>query len=55
MLAVGFKNINEVIIREKVLFGGEESGGFGIVDFLPERDGNYTSLPTHLPTNPQRP
>jgi len=43
-VAVGFKNINEVILKEKVLFGGEESGGYGIVDFLPERDGLFTGL-----------
>mgnify|MGYP000029446336 FL=1 len=43
-VAVGFKNINEVILKEKVLFGGEESGGYGIVDFLPERDGLFNGL-----------
>ncbi len=43
-VAVGFKNINEVILREKVIFGGEESGGYGIVDFLPERDGLFSGL-----------
>ncbi len=43
-VAVGFKNINEVILREKVIFGGEESGGYGIVDFLPERDGLFAGL-----------
>ena len=41
---VGFKNINEVILREKVLFGGEESGGYGVPSFLPERDGLMASL-----------
>ncbi|MCS7171677.1 MAG: phosphoglucomutase/phosphomannomutase family protein [Aquificaceae bacterium] len=43
-VAVGFKNINEIILKEKVLFGGEESGGYGIVEFLPERDGLFTGL-----------
>lgn len=43
-VAVGFKNINEIILREKVLFGGEESGGYGIVSFLPERDGLFSGL-----------
>ncbi|MEJ5338483.1 MAG: phosphoglucomutase/phosphomannomutase family protein [Aquificaceae bacterium] len=43
-VAVGFKNINEVILKERVIFGGEESGGYGIVDFLPERDGLFTGL-----------
>lgn len=43
-VAVGFKNINEVILKEKVIFGGEESGGYGIVEFLPERDGLFSGL-----------
>jgi alpha-D-glucose phosphate-specific phosphoglucomutase len=41
---VGFKNITEVILREKVLFGGEESGGYALVDYLPERDGLLMGL-----------
>jgi len=41
---VGFKNINEVILKEKVIFGGEESGGYGIPSFLPERDGLMSAL-----------
>jgi phosphomannomutase len=43
-VAVGFKNINELILRERVIFGGEESGGYGIVHFLPERDGLFAGL-----------
>ncbi len=41
---VGFKNINELILKEKVIFGGEESGGYGIPSFLPERDGLISTL-----------
>jgi phosphomannomutase len=41
---VGFKNINEIVLREKVLFGGEESGGYGFPSFLPERDGLLSAL-----------
>ncbi|MCS7083480.1 MAG: phosphoglucomutase/phosphomannomutase family protein [Aquificaceae bacterium] len=41
---VGFKNVNDVVLREKVLFGGEESGGYGIIDFLPERDGLFSGI-----------
>ncbi len=41
---VGFKNVNEVILREKVIFGGEESGGYGVPSFLPERDGLLSAL-----------
>ena len=41
---VGFKNINELIIKERVLFGGEESGGYGVPAYLPERDGLMSAL-----------
>ncbi|MDQ7082957.1 MAG: hypothetical protein Q9N34_08465 [Aquificota bacterium] len=41
---VGFKNINELILKEKVLFGGEESGGYGVPAYLPERDGLMSAL-----------
>ncbi len=43
-VGVGFKNVNEVILKEKVIFGGEESGGFGFPKFLPERDGFFSAL-----------
>ncbi len=43
--AVGFKNINAVILeRNDVVFGGEESGGYGFPDFTPERDGLLSAL-----------
>ncbi len=41
---VGFKNISEIIVKENVLFGGEESGGYALVDYLPERDGLLMGL-----------
>ena len=42
---VGFKNINEVILKRRdVIFGGEESGGYGIPEYLPERDGIFSAL-----------
>ncbi len=41
---VGFKNINEIILKEKVIFGGEESGGYGVPSYLPERDGIFSAL-----------
>ena len=41
---VGFKNINELILKERVIFGGEESGGYGIPSYLPERDGIMSAL-----------
>ncbi len=42
--AVGFKNISEVAMRERLLFGGEESGGYALIDYLPERDGLLMGL-----------
>jgi phosphomannomutase len=42
---VGFKHINKVILeRDDVIFGGEESGGYGFPDFTPERDGLLSAL-----------
>jgi len=41
---VGFKNITEVMLKRKVLFGGEESGGYALMDYLPERDGLLMAL-----------
>ncbi len=36
---VGFKYIAEIMQREPLLIGGEESGGIGLQGFIPERDG----------------
>ncbi|MCS7233994.1 MAG: phosphoglucomutase/phosphomannomutase family protein [Synergistetes bacterium] len=41
---VGFKHICEHILQGGVLLGGEESGGFGFVEHLPERDGSMSAL-----------
>ncbi len=41
---VGFKHIATLIRDGKVLFGGEESGGFGISRVVPERDGTLMGL-----------
>ncbi|NPB06913.1 MAG: phosphoglucomutase/phosphomannomutase family protein [Aquificae bacterium] len=42
---VGFKHVNRVIRSgEPVVFGGEESGGFGFPHYLPERDGTFSAL-----------
>lgn len=41
---VGFKYITEVMIKQKVAFGCEESGGFGYGIHIPERDGILSSL-----------
>lgn len=41
---VGFKYITEVMIKQTVAFGCEESGGFGYGIHIPERDGILSSL-----------
>lgn len=41
---IGFKYIAEYMLKEKVLIGGEESGGIGVIGHLPERDGIFNSL-----------
>ena len=41
---VGFKHIAHFMLRGTVLFGGEESGGFGFTRCVPERDGILAGL-----------
>jgi len=41
---VGFKNVCEKMLAGDVLIGGEESGGFGYKNHLPERDGVLSCL-----------
>jgi len=41
---VGFKYIAEKMIQGEAQIGGEESGGIGIIDHIPERDGLLTGL-----------
>ncbi len=41
---VGFKNIAQEMVKGNAQFGGEESGGIGIVDHVMERDGLFTGL-----------
>ncbi len=41
---VGFKHIAQRMEKEKVLLGGEESGGYGIGLWSPERDGLLCAL-----------
>ncbi|MFN3873202.1 MAG: phosphoglucomutase [Ignavibacterium sp.] len=41
---VGFKYITEVMIKQTIAFGCEESGGFGYGMHIPERDGILSSL-----------
>jgi alpha-D-glucose phosphate-specific phosphoglucomutase len=44
VVPIGFKNIAEYMLKEQVLIGGEESGGIGVLGFIPERDGPLMSL-----------
>jgi len=44
VVPIGFKNICEWMLKEPVLIGGEESGGIGVLGFIPERDGPLMSL-----------
>lgn len=41
---VGFKYIAEIMLKEAVIIGGEESGGLSISDHVPEKDGILAGL-----------
>jgi len=41
---VGFKHTAKIMSQEKVLIGGEESGGLGTILHIPERDGLFNGL-----------
>lgn len=41
---VGFKHIGPKMMEEKAIMGGEESGGFGFTNHIPERDGILAGL-----------
>jgi phosphomannomutase len=41
---IGFKYIADLFQREDILIGAEESGGIGLKNHLPERDGILNSL-----------
>lgn len=41
---IGFKHIAEIMIKEDVLVGGEESGGIAVKGHIPERDGIWDGL-----------
>ena len=43
---VGFKNVCEVMLERDVIIGGEESGGIGVKNHIPERDGLMIGLLT---------
>jgi phosphomannomutase len=41
---IGFKYVADLMMKEDILLGGEESGGMGIKGFIPERDGVLAGL-----------
>lgn len=41
---IGFKNIANLMLKNDILIGAEESGGMGIKGYLPERDGILLGL-----------
>lgn len=41
---IGFKYIADLMRREQILLGAEESGGIGVAGHIPERDGLLNSL-----------
>jgi phosphomannomutase len=42
--AVGFKHVARAMAEQEALFGGEESGGFGVTDHLRNKDGVLIAL-----------
>lgn len=38
-MPVGFKHVTSLMLKEDILIGGEEAGGIGIKNYIPERDG----------------
>ncbi len=42
--AIGFKYIADLMLKEEILLGAEESGGIGVKGHIPERDGLLNSL-----------
>jgi phosphomannomutase len=41
---IGFKEICAFMLKEKVLMGGEESGGISVLSHMPDRDGIWMGL-----------
>jgi phosphomannomutase len=41
---VGFKYICQIMIEKPILLGGEETGGIGFKNYIPERDGFLSAL-----------
>lgn len=44
VVKIGFKYVAEIMVKDDVLLGGEESGGIAIKTHIPERDGIWIGL-----------
>ncbi|HET6244288.1 MAG: phosphoglucomutase/phosphomannomutase family protein [Bacteroidetes bacterium] len=44
VVKIGFKYICEIMLKEDVLIGGEESGGIAVKGHIPERDGIWMGM-----------
>ena len=43
-LPIGFKHVSKLMATDKILIGGEESGGLGTIVHIPERDGIFNGM-----------
>jgi phosphomannomutase len=43
-LPIGFKYVSKLMATERILIGGEESGGLGTIIHIPERDGIFNGM-----------
>jgi alpha-D-glucose phosphate-specific phosphoglucomutase len=41
---VGFKYISDLMVTQQIVAGGEEAGGMGLPNYIPERDGSLSGL-----------
>lgn len=41
---VGFKYISDLMVTQEIVAGGEEAGGMGLPNYIPERDGSLSGL-----------
>jgi len=41
---VGFKYISDLMVKKNIVIGGEEAGGIGFKNYIPERDGTLAGL-----------
>ncbi|MFH1655597.1 MAG: phosphoglucomutase/phosphomannomutase family protein [Candidatus Omnitrophota bacterium] len=42
--SVGFKYISDLMVKKSIVIGGEEAGGIGFKNYIPERDGTLAGL-----------